>query len=466
MDKRENVLGTDPIGKLLLKYSIPAIIAMMVSALYNVVDRIFIGNIPGVGPMAIAGLGVTMPVMSIVMAFGTLIGIGAATNISIKLGEGKKDKAERVLGNALTLIIIVGVTLAVVGLVFLDKILLTFGASEGTLQYAKAYLNIILLGTVFSLMSMAFSNLIRGDGNPKLSATIMAVGCGTNIILDAVFIFVFGMGIQGAALATVIAQAISSLLGLNYYLKRKSTVQLKKASLKLDGVVVKMIFAIGMAPFAMQLTNSLIQVLNNTALKTHGGDLAIGAMATIMSINMIFVMPAFGFVQAMQPIVGYNYGAKKYDRAKKTLIISLVATTVVFTLGGLVIQLAPEMLVGMFNKDPELMKLTVNGIKKYALAMPLIGIPIVGTNYIQSIGKAKMAMVLSLLRQVIVLIPCIMILPQFLQLDGVWFSQPTADTIATVITALVLVKEVKRYADHKKVQTLEIEEEELEEAAV
>lgn len=274
------------------------------------------------------------------------------------------------------------------------------------------------------------------------------------------------MGIQGAALATVIAQAISSILGLAYYLKRKSTVEFKKVNLKLDIPVVKTIFAIGMAPFAMQLTNSLIQVLNNTALKTYGGDIAIGAMATIVSINMIFVMPAFGFVQAMQPIVGYNYGAKKYDRAKKTLMLSIIATTVVFALGGLVIQFAPELLVGMFNKDPELMGLTVNGIKKYAIAMPLIGIPIVGTNYIQSIGKAKVAMVLSLLRQVIVLIPMIMILPKFLELDGVWFAQPTADTVAALITAMVLIKEVKKYAAHKKVETVEIEEEELEEEAV
>lgn len=466
MDRKENVLGTESIGKLLIKYSIPAIIAMMVNALYNVVDRMFIGNIPGVGPMAIAGLGVTMPVMSIIMAFGTLIGIGAATNISIKLGQGRKDKAERILGNAIALLVVIGLILAVIGIVFLDKILMSFGASEGTLQYAKAYLNIILLGTVFGLMSMAFGNLIRGDGNPKLSAIIMAIGCGTNIILDAVFIFVFGMGIQGAALATVIAQAISSILGLAYYLKRKSTVEFKKVNLKLDIPVVKTIFAIGMAPFAMQLTNSLIQVLNNTALKTYGGDIAIGAMATIVSINMIFVMPAFGFVQAMQPIVGYNYGAKKYDRAKKTLMLSIIATTVVFALGGLVIQFAPELLVGMFNKDPELMGLTVNGIKKYAIAMPLIGIPIVGTNYIQSIGKAKVAMVLSLLRQVIVLIPMIMILPKFLELDGVWFAQPTADTVAALITAMVLIKEIKKYAAHKKVETVEIEEEELEEEAV
>lgn len=460
MDKRENILGTEPIGKLLVKYSVPAIIGLMVNALYNVVDRIFIGNIPGIGPMAITGLGVTMPVMSIITAFGTLVGVGAATNISIKLGQGRRDKAEHILGNAFSLATIIGITLAVVGTTFLYEILMSFGASHATVGYAKAYLNIILIGTVFNLMSMMFSNLIRGDGSPKLSATIMAVGCITNIILDALFIFGFGMGIKGAALATVIAQGTSTVLGFSYYLKGKSNVKFRKENLKLNGMIVKTIFAIGMAPFAMQLTNSLIQVLNNTALKTYGGDLAIGAMATISSINMIFVMPAFGFVHAMQPIVGFNYGAEKYDRAKKTLIIALAAATSIFTLGALVIQLAPEVLVGMFNKDPELMALTINGIRKYALAMPIIGVNIVGTNYIQSIGKAKIAMVLSLLRQVIVLIPMIMILPRFLQLDGVWFAQPTADTIASIITAIVLIIETKKYSKHKKSKAIEAELEE------
>ena len=450
MENRENVLGTESIGKLLVKYSVPAIIGMMVSALYNVVDRMFIGNIPGVGPMAITGLGVTMPVMSIIVAFGTLVGVGATTNISIKLGQGNKRNAEQILGNALSLAVMIGIILAVIGLIFLDKILMIFGASDATIGYAKVYLNIILIGTPFSLMSMMLGNLIRGDGNPRLSAVIMAVGCGTNIILDALFIFGFDMGIQGAAIATVIAQGISSIWGLAYYLKGKSNVKFKTSNLKLNVPIVKTIFAIGMAPFVMQLTNSLIQVLNNTALRTYGGDLAIGAMATISSINMIFVMPAFGFIQGMQPIVGYNYGAKKYDRAKKALLISLSAVTVVFILGAIFIQTAPEVLVGVFNKDPELMSITVNGLKKFGIALPIIGLPIVGTNYIQSIGKAKVAMVLSLLRQVIVLIPMIMILPKFLELDGIWFAQPTADVTAAIITGIVLVKELKKYSTNNK----------------
>ncbi|MDK2563920.1 MATE family efflux transporter [Romboutsia sedimentorum] len=445
MDNNQNILATEPIGKLLLKYSVPAIIGMMVSALYNVVDRIFIGNIPGVGPMAITGLGVTMPMMSIIIAFGTLIGVGSTTNVSIKLGEGQRDKAERIVGNAISLAVIVGIAITVLGTIFLNEILTIFGASEGTIGYAKSYMSVILIGATFNIMSMMFSNLIRGDGNPKLSATIMAVGCFMNIILDALFIFVFNMGIQGAALATIISQATSSMCGLSYYLRGKSNVELKKLNLKLNKTILKTIFAIGMAPFAMQLANSMVQLMFNTSLKKYGGDIAIGAMATISSINMLFVMPAYGFVQGMQPIIGFNYGAKKYDRVKKTLKISLSLATVVFILGALFVQLAPQVLVGAFNKDQQLMSITINGLRKYSFAMPIIGISMVGSNFIQSIGKAKMSMILGLLRQVIVLIPMILILPNFLGLNGIWFAQPTADIVSAIITGIVLIKEIRKY---------------------
>ena len=444
MENNQNVLGTESIGKLLLKYSVPAIIGMMVNALYNVVDRIFIGNMPGVGPMAITGLGVAMPVMSVITAFGTLVGVGSTTNISIKLGQGKRDEAERIIGNAISLAVIIGATLTILGTVFLDKMLILFGASDSTISYAEAYMSFILVGATFSIMSMMFSNLIRGDGNPRLSATIMIIGCAMNIVLDALFIFKFNMGIQGAAFATVISQITSSVIGLLYYLRGKSNLSLKKKNLKLNKSIIGAIFAIGCAPFAMQLTNRVVQLIFNTSLKTYGGDLSIGAMATISSISMIFVMPAFGFVQGMQPIVGFNYGAKKYDRAKKALKISLISASIVFLLGSLVIQLAPQALVVMFNKDSELMNITIIGLRKYALAMPIVGISIVGSNFIQSIGKAKMAMVLGLLRQVIILIPMVLILPNFFGLNGVWFAQPTADTVSAVITGIVLVRELRK----------------------
>lgn len=458
MNKGQQILGTEPIGKLLIKYSVPAIIGMMVNALYNVVDRMFIGNIPGVGPMAITGLGVTMPIMTIILAFGMLVGIGATTNISIKLGQGKREEAEHIVGNSITLALIIGIILTVVGTIFSDSILKVFGASESTLIYAKSYMSIILLGTIFSISAMVFNNIIRGDGNPKLSAIIMAAGCATNIVLDAVLIFGFNMGIQGAALATIASQGLTAIWGFSYYLKGKSNLKFKKSSLKLDMNIVKMIFAIGSAPFAMQLATSLVQVISNNALRTYGSDLAIGAMATISSIVMIFLMPSFGLVQGMQPIVGFNYGAKNYNRAIKTFKLSLLSSSVFFIVGALLIQFVPQVLVGMFNRDPQLMDITVNGLRKYSFALPIIGISIVGTNYIQSSGKAKVAMVLSLLRQVIILIPMILILPKFLGLNGVWFAQPTADIIASAITAIVLIKEIRSYKeDNNKAKELEVE---------
>ena len=455
MKESQQILGTEPIGKLLIKYSIPAIIGMLVNGLYNVVDRIFIGNIPGVGPLAIAGLGVTLPIMTIVLAFGMLIGIGSATNISIKLGQGKKDEAENLIGNAMTLSVIVGILISVLGLTFRDPILHLFGASNDSLPYANAYINIILIGSTFNILGMTFNNLIRGDGNPKLSATIMVVGCFTNIVLDALFIMVFNMGIQGAAVATVISQLLTSTWGLLYYLRGKSNLRFVKSSLKLKKSLVGAIVAIGCAPFAMQIASSCVQIICNNSLRTYGGDLAIGAMATINSVTMMICMPIFGISQGAQPIVGFNYGAKKYDRAHKTLKLCIIAATIGLSLGWIVVHVVPGPIVSMFNSDKELVSISVDGIKKYLSMMPIIGVSMIGSNYFQAIGKAKHAMVLSLLRQVILLVPMMLILPSMLGLNGVWFAQPIADVISFIVTVILLVKEVK---SHKVNESDELED--------
>lgn len=454
MSNNQQVLGTEPIGKLLLRYSLPAIIGMMVNGLYNVVDRIFIGNIPGVGPLAITGLGVTMPIMTIILAFGMLIGIGSVTNISIKLGQGKKEEAEQIIGNAITLAIIVGLLISIIGITFENQILHMFGASDGSLPYAKAYINIILLGTIFNLLGMVFNNSIRGDGNPKLSATIMVVGCLTNIVLDALFIMVFKMGIQGAAIATVTSQFVTAIWGLAYYTRGKSTLKFKKSSLKLNKSLVGAIFAIGCAPFAMQIAASCVQIICNNSLKTYGGDLAIGAMATINSVIMMVGMPIIGISQGAQPIIGFNYGAKKYDRADKTLKICALAATIGLSIGWLLVQLVPAPIVSMFNGDADLVSISVDGIRKYLSMMPLIGVSMIGSNYFQAIGKAKQAMFLSLLRQVILLVPMMLILPRILGLNGVWFAQPIADVISFIVTFVLLFREVK---SHKVQENDEVE---------
>ncbi|MDU7964799.1 MAG: MATE family efflux transporter, partial [Clostridium perfringens] len=389
--KDQKLLGEESELKLLIKYSVPAIIGMLVNALYNIVDRIFIGHIPGVGPMAITGVGITMPIMSILLGFGMLIGIGATANISIKFGQNKRKDAEKILGNSVVLITIISLVLTIVGIVFANSILHLFGASEATIFYAKEYINVILLGTIFNLMSFSLYSTIRADGiradgNPKMSAAVMVLGCIINVILDAVFIFVFNLGIKGAALATVISQIVTTSIMLYYYTFGGSNLKLKLETLKLDWGLVKIVLAIGVAPFSMQMAASVVQVIANNALRMYGGDLAIGAMAAISSIAMIFLMPIFGINQGSQPIIGYNYGAKKYERAQKTVKLAMIAATIILVLGGILIQAFPALVISMFNSDPKLLEIGVPGLRIYLFMMPIIGISIIGSNYFQSIG--------------------------------------------------------------------------------
>lgn len=367
-------LGDAPIGKLLLQYSIPAIIGMVVNALYNIVDRMFIGNIPDIGSLAITGVGITMPIMTIVLAFGMLIGIGTTANISLNLGKGNRTTAEKLLGNAFTLSIIVGLAIAITGTIFANPILNLFGASENTLFYAKEYIGIILLGCTFNILSFALNSTVRADGNPKMSSITMVIGCGANIILDYLFIFVLNLGVKGAALATIISQAITFFIILYYYTAGNSNLKLKIENFKLKKHLVTMTFAIGIAPFATQIANSLVQVIANNALKTYGSDLAIGAMTVISSLNIIFMMPIFGINQGCQPIIGFNYGAKKYERAKEAFKYATIAACVICIIGFISIQCFPTQIISLFNNDPELTTLAIKGIRIYLLMMPVVGI--------------------------------------------------------------------------------------------
>lgn len=455
----QELLGKEKISKLLLKYSVPAIIGMLVNALYNVVDRIFIGNIPEVGSLAITGVGVTLPITTIILGFCMLVGVGATTTISIKLGQGKRDEAEKVIGNSITLSIIIAIILTIVGIVFGNFILTKFGASESTLQYAKSYIYIILLGTVFNMVAFTLNNTIRGDGNPKLAAIIMIIGCLTNIVLDAVFIFIFSMGIQGAAIATIISQLITALIGLKYYVSGKSNLRLKKSNLKLNKDILLKILAIGASPFAMQMAASLVQVIANNVLRTFGTDIAIGAMATISSVSLMCLMPIFGINQGAQPIIGFNYGAKQEKRAQEAYKLSLIVATIILVIAFVIVESFPEAIIGIFNKDPKFMDISVRGLRIYLLMLPIVGISITGTNYIQSIGEAKTAMILSLLRQVILLIPFIVILPRVfnLGLNGVWIAQPLSDLIASSLTGIILLKKIKKNNDEDQIKQYVLE---------
>lgn len=441
---QQNTLGTESIGKLLMKYSIPAIIGMLVNALYNVVDRIFIGHIPDVGPMAITGVGITMPIMTVILAFGMLVGIGSAANMSIKLGQGKKSEAEIIIGNATHLLIILGVLLTAIGLLFVNPILQSFGATDQTIVFAKDYIQIIIMGTVLNLFSFAFSHMTRADGNPKLAAMVMVVGCLLNIILDAIFIFVFDLGIQGAAIATVISQAVTALWLIFHFTKGSSHLKIRLPYLKLNKQIVRTIFAIGMAPFAMQLASSFVQVFANNTLMAYGGDLAIGAMTVINSIALLFLMPIIGINQGAQPIIGYNHGAKLYHRSKNAFLYAVISATVILLIGSTVIQLFPQTLVSVFNNDPTLTEIAVEGMKIFLFALPILGISVVGPNYFQSIGKARISLFLSLLRQVILFIPLLFILPRFMGLKGIWLVMPISDVITALITLYFLRREMKR----------------------
>ncbi len=438
---RSKQLGEEKVGKLLLKFSIPAIVGMLVNALYNVIDRIFIGR--GIGKLALSGVTVTFPIATIILAFGMLIGIGTAALISIKLGQQKKEEAEHILGNAFTLIIIISMIVTVVGLIFLEPMLLKFGASKDTLPYAKEYITIILLGVVFQNIGFGLNNTIRSEGNPRVAMVTMLIGGILNTILDPLFIFVFNMGTRGAAIATVIAQAVNTIWVLSYFFGGKSVLKIRYKNLKLDAKVVKGIFAIGMSPFSMQLAASIVTIISNRNLVRYGGDLALGVMGVIMSIAMLVLMPIFGINQGCQPIIGYNYGAQKYDRVKHALKLAILSATVITTTGFIIIQLFPRQLISIFNNDPELIAIGVHGIRIYLFMLPIIAFQIISSNYFQAIGKAKISIFLSLSRQVIILIPLLLILPKFFGLNGVWISGPSSDAISSILTAIFIFIEIR-----------------------
>lgn len=442
MDNQE-LLRHEKISKLLVKYSIPAILAMMVTSLYNTVDRAFIGSIEGVGALAISGLGVTMPIFTIIVGFGVLISVGGSTNISIKLGAQDKDEAEKVLGNTLMLSIVFSIIIMIIGTLFIDEILYLFGASKHTISYAKDYIGVIFLGTPFNLISFSLNNAIRAEGNPKLAANTMIIGCVLNLILDPIFIFVFGLGIKGAAIATVICQVVIATWVLSYFVMKKSSLELKKSNLKLDYKIVKIIIVVGLAPFLMEMATGLMHVITNTSLKVYGGDFAIGAMTAVTSISLLFMMPVFGLSQGMQTIIAYNYGAKQYDRSKKALKLAIISAIVILTIGFILIKVFPEFFISIFNKDKELTKLAIKGMNMNLFTLPISAIAIIGPVYFQCIGKAKQSMFLILLRQFIILIPLILILPRFLNLTGVWIAQPISDIISVIIVMVFLNKEFK-----------------------
>jgi putative MATE family efflux protein len=449
-------LGEEKVSKLLVRFSIPAITGMLVNALYNVVDRIFVGQ--GVGKDAIAGITIGFPLMIVMMAFGMLIGIGASSLVSIRLGEHKKAEAELIVGNALTLMTVISLALTVLGLVLIDSLLTVFGASTQVLPYAKTYFAIILYGGVLQGVGFGINNCIRAEGNPKVAMLTMLIGAIINIILDPIFIYALKMGIAGAAWATIISQGVSAAWVLYYYLSGQSSLRIHVGNLKLQANVVGKIFAIGSAPFAMQLAASGIMLVLNQALVRYGGDVAIAAMGIVNSILMLILMPIFGINQGVQPIIGYNYGARQFDRVKKALKLAIIAATLITIGGFVVVQMFPRLIVQMFNREPDLVELGAQALRIFLIFLPIIGFQIVGANYFQAIGKPQQAMILSLSRQVLFLLPALLVLPKILGLSGVFWAGPTADLLSSVVTGLWLFFELK-HLDRRHQETCQLESE-------
>jgi len=439
---RSDKLENQGIATLLLSFSVPAIIGMVVQALYNIVDRIFIGQ--AVGSLGISAVTVTFPIMLVLMAFGMLVGLGAAALVSIRLGQRKKEEAEQTLGNALVLLIVNSVILAIVGLSVLRPLLERFGASENVLPLAEGYARIILLGAVFQGIGFGLNNIIRGEGSPRIAMATMLIGALLNIALDAWFILHLGMEVRGAALATVLAQLTTAVWVLAYFLSNKALLRIRLANLRPRPALCMSIFAIGSAPFAMQLASSVIIAVFNRQLASHGGDLAISVFGIVHSTAMMFMMPIFGISQGAQPIIGFNYGAQKYDRVKKTLLLAILAASALVTLGFAVAMFFPAEIVRLFDEqDEDLIALGSHAIRICFLLFPIIGFQIISANYFQAVGKPKQAMFLSLSRQVILLLPGLLIWPHFFGLDGVWMALPVSDIGSSVLTAAWLAMEIR-----------------------
>ena len=443
------VLGSEPIGRLLTQYAIPAIIAMTASSLYNMADSIFIGH--GVGALAISGLALTFPLMNLAAAFGSLVGVGASTLVSVKLGQKDYDGANHILGNVLVLNVLLGVGFTLVFWLLLDPILYFFGASEQTIGYARDYMRIILLGNVITHMYLGLNSVLRSSGFPKMAMYATLSSVIINCVLNPLFIFVFNWGIQGSAWATVISQAISLTGQLIHFSKPTQLLHFRKGIYRLRTEIVQAILSIGLSPFLMNLCSCMIVILINRGLKEHGGDMAIGAYGIVNRIAFLFVMIIMGFNQGMQPIAGYNFGAKLYHRVTEVTRLTMRWAIGVASVGFLLCQLTPEVIIGLFTTDQELIDIASKGLHIVFAVYPIVGFQMVATNFFMSIGMSRKAIFLSLTRQLIFLIPCLIILPPLMGQIGVWISIPVADVMAASVTAFMLIRQFKKFKMERQV---------------
>ena len=449
MDKNKATLelGTKPVGRLLVQYALPAIIAMTASSLYNMVDSIFIGQ--GVGALAISGLAVTFPFMNLSAAFGAGVGVGSSSYLSVKLGQKDYSTAQRILGNNVTLNVIIGLLFSAVSLIFLDPILFFFGASEQTLPYAREYMVSILLGNIITHLYFGMNAVLRAASKPReaMYTTIFTVVL--NSLLDPLFIYTFDLGIRGAAIATILSQTVALVWQIRLFSDKSQLLHLKRGIYKLDNTIVKNILGIGISPFAMNATACLVAIFVNQRLLEYGGDLAVGAYGIANRVGFIFIMINFGVNQGMQPIAGYNYGAQNYDRLMRVLKLAMIAGTCITTSGFLVAEFIPHICVRLFTSDSRLTELSVNGLRIMMAAMPIVGYQMIVPNFFQSIGKAKISIFLSLSRQLLFLVPLIGVLPLFFGVNGVWVAMPISDSFSALFALVMMVRYMRMF---KKLQ--------------
>ena len=440
-------LGTEKISKLLRQYAVPAIIAMTASSLYNMVDSIFIGH--GVGKFAIAGLALTFPLMNLGAAFGALVGVGASATISMLLGQKNYDMANKVLGNVVTLNTIIGIVYTIVFLAFLDPILYFFGASENTIGYARDYMKIILFGNIITHMYLGLNAVMRSSGMPKKAMYTTIFTVVINAILDPIFIYVFDWGIKGAAIATVIAQSLALAWIVRIFSNKSLVIHFKKGIYKLKARIVKDVISIGMAPFFMNTAACLIVILINQGLQRHGGDLAIGAYGIVNRVSFVFVMIVLGLNQGMQPIVGYNFGARQYNRVTGALKLTIIIATAIMTLGFLAAEIFPRAICMIFTTDEDLIRHAVKGMRIVFMCFPIVGFQIVTGNFFQSVGMAGKSVFLSLTRQLLFLLPGLLILPHFLGTNGIWISMPVSDALSSFVAFVILYTQMKNFKTSK-----------------
>ena len=453
MDNKQATLelGQKPVGRLLWQYALPAIVAMTASSLYNIIDRAMIGQV--VGPEAIAGLGITFPFMNLSAAFGAAVGVGASTCISVKLGQRDYKTAEHLLGNTVTLNLIVGFLFMVLSLVFLDPILRFFGASDVTLPYAREFMVVILLGNMITHMYFGMNAVLRAAGKPRhaMYATLFTVGM--NILLVVAFVWWFRWGIRGAALATITSQSLALCWQMWLFSDKKELLHLRRGIYRLKGELVRNIVSIGISPFLMQTTSCVIVIFMNNQFVRYGGDMAVGAYSIANSMVMVFFMFVMGMNQGMQPIVGYNFGAKKYDRMMRCLWLTIAAATAILLVGWTLSMLFPREIARIFTTDPHLIELSAHGLVLDMLVFFVVGSQAVITNFFQCIGKVKISIFLSLSRQLFILLPLAYVLPFFFDLDGVWYSMPASDFASFSMTIPMLWRYV-RVLKRQTVQTV------------